>query len=309
MNTAIEVSAVPAVNAQRNAVAIPVTKAVVSHDTSTLGAIATKGFKVVKTAKTKKAVKVSAVVKAVKATKPTYSFLEQLVVERTLWEQNAYRTSNDQLYELLGKCYAHYQAMCVDTEAATAMREGLTEYIEQKGYLFAKSTHTLNKIVRCVFGVDRRRVSAYGIVLRTALANDVTVDGLADFIREKNGVEEIRLAKSPNAKTPAEKAVLAGSYIGLHDFGTVTSPELSKKLDGGKIGKKAVFIGVWQADGSVIIRAVVESDTALNAALASYYAATKAEIAAQVKATAEKAIADAKQQAINNAAATASVTA
>lgn len=309
MNTSSAVLAVPAVNAQCNAVEIPVTKAVVSHDTSTVGAIATKGFKVAKTVKTKKGVKVYAVAKVVKATQSTYAFLEQLVEERTLWEQNAYRTSNEQLYELLGKCYAHYKAMCVDTEAATAMREGLTEYIEHKGYLFAKSTHTLNKIVRCVFGVDRRRVSAYGIVLRTALANDVTVDGLADFIREKNGVEEIRLAKSPNAKTPAEKAVLAGSYIGLHDFGTVTSPELSKKLDGGKIGKKAVFIGVWQADGSVILRAVVESDTALNAALASYYAATKAEFAAQVKATTEKAIADVKQQAINNAAATASVTA
>jgi hypothetical protein len=102
---------------------MPATKAVVSHDTSTLGAIATKGFKVAKTVKTKKAVKVSAVVKAVKATKSTYAFLEQLVVERTLWEQNAYRTSNEQLYELLGKCYAHYKAMCVDTDAAAAMRE------------------------------------------------------------------------------------------------------------------------------------------------------------------------------------------
>jgi hypothetical protein len=51
------------------------------------------------------------------------------------------------------------------------------------------------------------------------------------------------------------------------------------------------------------------TDTALNAALASYYSATKAEIEKQAKATADKAIEDAKQQAINNAAATASVTA
>jgi hypothetical protein len=285
MNTAIEVSAVPAVNAQQIAVEALVVETVVSHDTSASPVIAAQGVKA------------------------TYAYLDQLVMERELWEQNAYRTSNDQLYSLLAKCYQMYKAMGFDTDEAKALRDGLKTYIDLKGYKFVKSTHTLNKIVQCVFGVDRRRVSAYGIVLRTALANNIAVDGLADYIREKGGVEEVRLAKSPNATSPAQKATLAGSYIGLHDYGTVTSAELAQKLDAGKIGKNAVFIGVWQADGSVILRAVVESDTALNAALASYYSATKAEIEKQAKATADKAIEDAKQQAINNAAATASVTA
>jgi len=285
MNTAIEVSAVPAVNAQQIAVEALVVETVVSHDTSASPVIAAQGVKA------------------------TYAYLDQLVMERELWEQNAYRTSNDQLYSLLAKCYQMYKAMGFDTDEAKALRDGLKTYIDLKGYKFVKSTHTLNKIVQCVFGVDRRRVSAYGIVLRTALANNIAVEALADYIREKGGVEEVRLAKSPNATSPAQKATLAGSYIGLHDYGTVTSAELAQKLDAGKIGKNAVFIGVWQADGSVILRAVVESDTALNAALASYYSATKAEIEKQAKATADKAIEDAKQQAINNAAATASVTA
>ena len=285
MNTAIEVSAVPAVNAQQIAVEALVVETVVSHDTSASPVIAAQGVKA------------------------TYAYLDQLVMERELWEQNAYRTSNDQLYALLAKCYQMYKAMGFDTDEAKALRDGLKTYIDLKGYKFVKSTHTLNKIVQCVFGVDRRRVSAYGIVLRTALANNIAVEDLADYIREKGGVEEVRLAKSPNATSPAQKATLAGSYIGLHDYGTVTSAELAQKLDAGKIGKNAVFIGVWQADGSVILRAVVESETALNAALASYYSATKAEIEKQAKATADKAIEDAKQQAINNAAATASVTA
>lgn len=285
MNTAIEVSAVPAVNAQQIAVEALVDENVVSHDNSASPVIAAQGVKA------------------------TYAYLDQLVMERELWEQNAYRTSNDQLYALLAKCYQMYKAMAFDTDEAKALRDGLKTYIDLKGYKFVKSTHTLNKIVQCVFGVDRRRVSAYGIVLRTALANNIAVEALADYIREKGGVEEVRLAKSPNATSPAQKATLAGGYIGLHDYGTVTSVELAQKLDAGKIGKNAVFIGVWQADGSVILRAVVESETALNAALASYYSATKAEIEKQAKATADKAIEDAKQQAINNAAATASVTA
>jgi hypothetical protein len=285
MNTSSAVLAAPAVNAQLITVETSVAATVVSHDTSTSPAMAAQGVKA------------------------TYAYLEQLVIERELWEQNAYRTSNDQLYALLAKCYQIYKAMGFDSDESKTLRDGLMTYINMKGYKFAKSTHTLNKIVRCVFGVDRRRVSAYGIVLRTALANNIAVEALADYIREKGGVEEVRLAKSPNATSPAQKATLAGGYIGLHDFGTVTSVGLAQKLDAGKIGKNAVFIGVWQADGSVILRAVVESDTALNAALASYYSATKAEIEKQAKATADKAIEDAKQQAINNAAATASVTA
>lgn len=285
MNTSSAVLAVSAVNAQLISVETPVIETVVLNDNSASPAIAAQSVKA------------------------TYAYLEQLVTERELWEENAYRTSNDQLYALLAKCYQIYKAMGFDTDEAKALRDGLTTYINMKGYKFSKSTHTLNKIVQCVFGVDRRRVSAYGIVLRTALANNIAVDALADFIRDKGGVEEVRLAKSPNAKSPAQKATLAGDFIGLHDYGTVTSAELAQKLDAGKIGKNAVFIGVWQADGSVILRAVVESDTALNAALASYYSATKAEIEKQAKATADKAIEDAKNQAIDIAAANAIVTA
>jgi hypothetical protein len=95
----------------------------------------------------------------------------------------------------------------------------------------------------------------------------------------------------------------------MHDYGTVTSPELAKKLDAMKIGKPVLMVGVWKADGSVVVRALVQNDTAQNAALASYFSATKAEIEKQATVAADKAIADAKQQAINNAAATASVTA
>jgi hypothetical protein len=127
-------------------------------------------------------------------------------------------------------------------------------------------------------------------------------------IREKGGVEEVRLAKSANVKTPAQKATLAEAYLGMHDYGTVTSPELAKKLDAMKIGKPVLMVGVWKADGSVVVRALVQNDTAQNAALASYFSATKAEIEKQATVAADKAIADAKQQAINDAAATASVT-
>ena len=47
----------------------------------------------------------------VKGNQAVASLLEQLVVEREVWEQTLYRTSNDQLYGLIQRCYGLYKAM------------------------------------------------------------------------------------------------------------------------------------------------------------------------------------------------------
>jgi hypothetical protein len=139
--------------------------------------------------------------------------IEQLTSERQAWETTAYRTSNDQLYALLQKCYQFYKCMEGKTDAAKALRDGLDDYVGLKGYQFAATSHTLQKVVKCVFSndtakdsADRRRVSAYSLVLRVALAQEKTADQIPAFIAEGGGVEAIRLGKSPNALTAKQKA-------------------------------------------------------------------------------------------------------
>ena len=58
-------------------------------------------------------------------------------------------------------------------------------------------------------------------------------------------------------------------------MGVFASNSLASKLDAGNIGKSLVLIGTWQADGSIIVRSVVQHDSAVNAALACHYSATK----------------------------------
>ena len=203
---------------------------------------------------------------------------EQLAIEREAWENTAYRTSNEQLYALLQKCYATYKAMSGTEEEAVNLRKGLSDYINTKGYKFNAGTHTLVKIVKCVFGADRRRVSAYGIVLRTALAKKISAVDLPQFIRAQGGVEEIRLAKAPNAMTAKQKAAKAAEAVQTENMGVFASESLGSKLDAGNIGKSVVLIGTWQADGSVIVRSVVENDSAVNAALACHFSANKSEV-------------------------------
>jgi hypothetical protein len=210
--------------------------------------------------------------KTQQGTKVVSFSIEQLVVEREVWQSKAFRTSNEQLYSILQKCYGMYKAMEQSSEEAKALRAGLDNYIKTNGYKFSQGTHTLTRIVKCVFGNDRRRVSAYGIVLRAALAKKVGIFDVADFIREAGGVEEIRLAKSPNAMTVRQKAEVVNETVSQKSIGVFSSKFLHSLMgDAGKVGKSTVLVGMWQADGSIVVRAVVESQTVLTAALASYY--------------------------------------
>lgn len=225
----------------------------------------------------------------VQATEVAHAFMcvrnhfEQLAIEREAWENTAYRTSNEQLYALLQKCYATYKAMSGAEEEAVNLRKGLTDYINTKGYKFNAGTHTLVKIVKCVFGAERRRVSAYGIVLRTALAKDVAALDIPEFISSQGGVEEIRLAKTANAMTAKQKATVASEAVQAENLGVFASASLSQQLDAGNIGKTVVLVGTWQADGSVIVRTVVQNDTAVNAALASHYTSVKGTVKRQTE--------------------------
>jgi hypothetical protein len=245
---------------------------------------------------------------AVQATVNVRHYFEQLSAEREAWEINAFRTNNEQLYVLLQKCYSTYAAMSGDTEEAAALRSGFKDYINTKGLKFNAGTHTIVKIVKCIFGNDRRRVSAYGIVLRSALAQRISMLDIPAFIRSNGGVEEIRLAKAPNAMTAKQKASAAAEAVLAESMGVFASNALSAKLDAGNIGKSVVLIGTWQADGSVVVRSVVQNDTAVNAALTSYYSTNKAAVidlskrqeAANDAQVAHNAIADAVSSAVIN---------
>jgi hypothetical protein len=203
--------------------------------------------------------------------KSTSDFLDALSAKSNEWANNAYKTSTEQLYGMLQECYCLYKAMEVQSREAAALRQGLTKYVQEKGYKFTKGTHSLTKIVKCVFGFDRRRVSAYSIVLRSALAKGVGMLELANFVRDAGGVEEVRLAKSPTAKTPKQKSELVRDRVQQHNLGKVDAAHVGAVFDAGKIDSNTVLIGTWQADGSIIVRAVVESDTVLTGAMASYY--------------------------------------
>jgi len=201
-----------------------------------------------------------------------------LIIEQEVWADTAFKTSNDMLYALLAKCYAKYEEMCVGDTNSLILRDQLNTYIKLHNIAVNKNSHTLIKIVKCVFGTNKRRVSAYSIVLRTALFNKVKSTELADFVRNNGGVEEIRLAKNGNALSAKQKAEVAKSAVATAALAEFTSEEIAQQLDAANIGEQIVFVATQQADGKFVVNAVSNSTTAVNAALAAYYSANKANI-------------------------------
>lgn len=225
------------------------------------------------------------------------NFVNALANARKQWQQNAYTKSNNELYKLLADCYAHYLAMCADNAKAKELREQLDAYITSNKLVFRKGTHNLVKIVKCVFGdTDKRRISTYGIVLRTALATGLKAKEVAAFIKDNGGVQEIKLART-NALTTKAKAVAVQTFLTKKVLAEVTSAKIAETLDASKVGQQVVFIATQKANGKFVINAVTNSTGAVNTALAACYTANKAKVNNK---NAEQKAAN-KEGAINNA--------
>lgn len=197
--------------------------------------------------------------------------LEKLVADREHWQDTAYKTSNDMLYGILQRCYAYYDKMGGDSDAAKTARAGFRLYVESRNLTFKKSTHTIAKIVACVFGADRRRVSAYSIALRSALQHKVDTKDLIDYLRGAGGVEELRLAKNPNVMTTKTKAKTATLWLNDYELATVQSEQLSQDLDAANVGSQHVLLATQCADGSFKIHGVVSNAGIVDATLAAFY--------------------------------------
>jgi hypothetical protein len=205
-----------------------------------------------------------------------YNQLENLIVQRQVWEDEVFRASNDRLYSILQSCYALY-VKAGTREDAKALTDALNQQANLKGIKFTSSAHTLTKIMKCVFGADRRRASAYSIALRAAHAARVKPEDLPSYIRDKGGVEEVRLSKG-NAMKPAEKAEKAADYVASNELAVVNTPEVSALLDTAKVDEYVVLVALQGANGSLSVKAIVSNKSVVDAALASVYSINKTAI-------------------------------
>ena len=196
--------------------------------------------------------------------------IEKLVVQRKDWETNELAAANDGLYRLLQHCLAVNNAMSGTDFTAKALKKGLANYIEEQKYIFKESTPLITKVVKCVFGVDRRRVSAYSSALRVAMAEKVGVMSLPQFFREHGGIEEVRRsATTTKTKTLKDKVRLGRVVLENDVLAKVQSDNLNAHFSNSSLEEGVVLLATKEDDGSFAIRRVVQNSGAVNSALAA----------------------------------------
>ncbi len=131
--------------------------------------------------------------------------LDTLIEQRKAWELGAYKTSNDALYGMLARCLDTLLQMRGRDRRQVEQRRLLDERLKAAGLAFRETTPLATKIVRYVFGSDRRRSHTYSRAVISA--DEAGKDGLsfASWLREQGGIEEVK-RKSKTDVSPRDLA-------------------------------------------------------------------------------------------------------
>ena len=207
---------------------------------------------------------------------------------RLNWEGNELAASNKRLYSILQEVYGYYLTLKkhADKDVRKKCSEELEQFISQRGYTFMPTTHEMTRVVKCVFGVDRRRVSAYSIALREALRQEVSVEDLITFIEENGGVEQIRLGGTKPLSV-TKRAEKAKSEVFSADLGMLKFDPKLFAADADWADKQVVIVATYLPTGEFQANAVIRHDSAVNAALAAFYSQQQAKLREAVKAERE----------------------
>ena len=213
--------------------------------------------------------------------------LKSLESARISWETVELAQSNNRLYGILKQAYSFYLVMKQDTdkEVRKAKLEAMEAFIADKGYTnsFGATTHDMTRVVKCVFGVDRRRVSAYSIALREALRQEVGADDLVAFLQENGGVEQIRMGGT-KPLSATKRAALVKAEVSEAVLNTVKFDASVVSANADWVDKQGVFVATYLPTGEFEVNAVIRHDGAVNTALAAYYSSKQAKIRADLKA-------------------------
>jgi hypothetical protein len=196
--------------------------------------------------------------------------LINIEAKRKQWETTAYRTSNQQLYAVMADCLAYAESLPI--EQAKQRTKELEDFFKLRGYTVKNTSPLLTRVVKAVFGnLDRRRISTYSLVLRTAQKEGISADKLADWIEKRGGVQEVKLSRSATYVSPRAKAEIAKSTLFSLPNLAIAKDKLAEHADADFVGCECLLLAKQHADGSFHIKALTRSGAALNAALTALY--------------------------------------
>ncbi len=200
-----------------------------------------------------------------------HSAIQGLIRDQYEWLNGVHRAANDRLYGLLQRCHHLYTLMSSDKEMNKQLKKELDSEVAARKLEIKSSTHTLSKIVKVVFGADRRRASAYCLALQAALDEGIKTQNLPQFFRDAGGIEEVR-RKQTNGNAPkVDKIAVAKRIVPKTALAVVNEPQIIKELDTTKIDDQVILVATQGLNGVLTVNAVVRKVDVVNAVLTALY--------------------------------------
>lgn len=195
--------------------------------------------------------------------------LSSLEARRQEVESGIFRRAHHAVHLLLADCLA--LAELGDELDPNKVRDSaLDAFLDERKLSKKNGEPIFSKAITAVFGeVHRSRVSTYRTVLKAASAAGISAAALPNWIEQRGGVQEIRLASGGTGGTDSsEMASLTLEY--LLDKGSVfalQSDALSKQLTIESNGKEVVLVATKQRDGTLMVHAAIEDTGCVKKAL------------------------------------------
>ena len=193
--------------------------------------------------------------------------LDELSKERKAWEATAYKKSTDGLYSLLGKGLDLFNARFMQgtNDDRKTLRLELIARLTADNIRVQRNSTTLTLFIRFVFGSDRKRAHGYQYVLKAAISHGIGASGLADWLSQQGGIEEVRrktIVSEEALKNIADREVSLNKVKASAER-AVHNPLATVKLaPHGKLGEFSVMVGMPDDQGVVSIIAVLHNANA-----------------------------------------------
>jgi hypothetical protein len=200
-----------------------------------------------------------------------YKAIASLVSEQETWLNGAHRTATEQLYSLLQRCYYLYKLMAADEAQNANLTQAIARHAKERNLELDEKSHTITKIIKVVFGADRRRASAYAAALRVALSEKIKVEELPNFFRVAGGIEEVRRKQANGGAAKVDKVAAATKHISNVTLAVIQEDAISAKLDCAAIKKQVVLLATQGVNGTLNINALVQGEGVTNAVLTAIY--------------------------------------
>ena len=129
---------------------------------------------------------------------------DEVAKEHENYHEQYVVSANEVLYKLL----ANMLQVCLGVEAsgetARVVKEMRGKLKSDYGIKTQANSRASSIVVRYIVRSSRRTAHVYGRVIEVAMANNITADQLPDFIRDRGGIEEIRLSVTNADEKKAE---------------------------------------------------------------------------------------------------------